>query len=317
MAIRQRLPYWPRLRGTRVLSAAFWWGQGRCLSPCDPWVCLPSLEFMPMSERLTVPVLPFGEVVFFRGVSPRVGAGRPTTLRAIEGALKSASRLIFAVAQRENVDTVTPDVLYTTGTITKISQIQRGLGGVQLLLHGERRGMALHYTDNGRYLEAVVREVDELPPLNAEDPAFVGLHREARERAAELGQKSGLPEEVVRQVLEEVTDPGRLADLVAGYLEIQPAERQGLLETLSVEERLRRVLIHVQRQIGVLDAQEHIKSQVQEELGRRPREMFLREQMKAIRKELGEEDEGTEGDELRKRFEALALPGAAKKELQP
>ncbi len=222
-----------------------------------------------MSERLTLPVLPLREVVLFPGVSTPVGAGRPATLRAIEAALKSDSRLIFAVAQRENVDTVSPDVLYTTGTIAKISQIQRGLGGVQLLLHGERRGTALHYTDNGRYLEAVIHEVDDLPPLNADDPAFVGLHREARERAAELGQKSGLPEDVVRQVLEEVSDPGRLADLVAGYLEIQPAERQGLLETLSVEDRLRRVLIHVQRQIGVLDAQEHIKSQVQEELGER------------------------------------------------
>src|SRR6266704_5860299 len=269
-----------------------------------------------MSERLTLPVLPLREVVLFPGVSTPVGAGRPTTLRAIEAALKSDSRFIFAVAQRENVDTVTPDVLYTIGTITKISQIQRGLGGVQLLLHGERRGTALHYTDNGRYLEAVVHEVDDLPPLNAADPAFVALHREARERAAELGQKSGLPDDVVRQVLEEVTDPGRFADLVAGYLGIQPAERQGLLETLSVEERLRRVLIHVQRQIGVLDAQEHIKSQVQEELGERQREMFLREQMKAIRKELGEGDEGTEVEDLRKRFEALELPEAARKEVE-
>jgi ATP-dependent Lon protease len=268
-----------------------------------------------MSERLTLPVLPLREVVLFPGVSTPVGAGRPATLRAIEAALKSDSRLIFAVAQRENVDTVSPEVLYTTGTIAKISQIQRGLGGVQLLLHGERRGTALHYTDNGRYLEALVHEVDDLPPLKADDPAFVGLHREARERAAELGQKSGLPEDVVRQVLEEVSDPGRLADLVAGYLEVQPAERQGLLETLSVEDRLRRVLIHVQRQIGVLDAQEHIKSQVQEELGERQREMFLREQMKAIRKELGEGDEGTEVEDLRKRFEALELPEAARKEV--
>ncbi len=268
-----------------------------------------------MSERLTLPVLPLREVVLFPGVSTPVGAGRPATLRAIEAALKTDSRFIFAVAQRENIDTVSPDVLYTTGTIAKISQIQRGLGGVQLLLHGERRGTALHYTDNGRYLEAVVHEVDDLPPLNTGDPAFVGLHREARERAAELGQKSGLPEDVVRQVLEEVSDPGRLADLVAGYLEIQPAERQGLLETLSVEDRLRRVLIHVQRQIGVLDAQEHIKSQVQEELGERQREMFLREQMKAIRKELGEGDEGTEVEDLRKRFEALELPEAARKEV--
>src|SRR6266702_1302247 len=260
-----------------------------------------------MSERLTLPVLPLREVVLFPGVSTPIGAGRPSTLRAIEAALKSDAHLVFAVAQRENVDHVTPDVLYTTGTIAKISQVQRGLGGVQLLLHGENRGAALHYTETGGYLSAVVREVDDLPPLNSEDPAFVALHREARERAAELGQKSGLPEEVVRQVLEGVSEPGRLADLVAGYLEIKPADRQALLETLSVEDRLRRVLVHVQRHIGVLD--------VQEELGERQREMFLREQMKAIRKELGEGDEGTEVEELRKRFAALDLPEAAKKEV--
>src|SRR5213592_3259586 len=269
----------------------------------------------PMSERLTLPVLPLREIVLFPGVSTPIGAGRPTTLRAIEAALKGDSRLIFAVSQRENVDHVTPGVLYTTGTIAKISQIQRGLGGVQLLLHGEKRGVALHYLENQGHLEAVVREVEDLPPLRPDDPAFVGLHREARERAAELGQKSGLPEEVVRQVLEGVSDPGRLADLVAGYLEIDPAERQALLETLEVEERLRRVLVHVQRQIGVLDAQEHIKSQVQEELGERQRELFLREQMKAIRKELGEGDDASDVEELRKRLAALELPEAAQKEV--
>src|SRR5213593_1584646 len=268
-----------------------------------------------MSERLTLPVLPLREIVLFPGVSTPIGAGRPTTLRAIEAALKGDSRLIFGVSQRENVDHVTPAVLYTTGTIAKISQIQRGLGGVQLLLHGEKRGAAVHYVENQGHLEAVVREVEDLPPLRPEDPAFVALHREARERAAELGQKAGLPEEVVRQVLEGVPEPGRLADLVAGYLEIEPAERQALLETLAVEDRLRRVLVHVQRQIGVLDAQEQIKSQVQEELGERQRELFLREQMKAIRKELGEGDEATEVEELRKRFAALELPEAARKEV--
>jgi len=268
-----------------------------------------------MSERLTLPVLPLREMVLFPGVSTPIGAGRPTTLRAIEAAVKGDSRVIFAVSQRENVDHVTPGVLYTTGTIAKISQIQRGLGGVQLLLHGEKRGVALHYVDNQGHLEAVVREVEDLPPLRPDDAAFMALHREARERAAELGQKSGLPEEVVRQVLEGVTEPGRLADLVAGYLEIDPAERQALLETLEVEERLRRVLVHVQRQIGVLDAQEHIKSQVQEELGERQRELFLREQMKAIRKELGEGDEASDVEELRKRLAALELPEAAQKEV--
>jgi ATP-dependent Lon protease len=268
-----------------------------------------------MSDRMTLPVLPLRDAVLFPGVATPIGAGRPATLRAIEAALKHADRKVFAVAQKENVDQVSPGVLYTTGTIARISQVQRNLGGVQLILHGESRGTAVHYTDTSGYLEATVREAADLPPLNEKDPAFVGLHREVRERAAELGQKSGLPSEVVQQVLQGVSDPGALADLVAGHLDIQPVERQQLLETLAVEDRLRRVLVHVQRQIAVLDAQEDIKSQVQEELGERQREMLLREQMKAIRKELGEEEEAAEADDLKKRLDALELPEAARKEV--
>jgi len=268
-----------------------------------------------MAERLTLPVLPLREVVLFPGVTAPIGAGRPATLRAIEAALATPERLVFAVSQRQNVESVNPDVLYTIGTIAKIGQLQRGLSGMQLLLHGEQRGIAIHYTDKEGYLQAIVREAEEMLPLNAEDSAFVALHREARARAAELGQKSGLPEEVVQQVLAGVNEAGRFADLVAGYIDISPAQRQMLLETLSVEERLRRVLVHVQRQIGVLDAQEDIKSQVQEELGERQREMFLREQLKTIQRELGEGDERDDLQELREKLEALDLPAEARKEV--
>ena len=149
-----------------------------------------------------------------------------------------------------------------------------------------------------------------MSPLNEHDPAFEALHKEIRERAVELGERRGLPEEVVHQVLDSVTDPGRFADLVAGYIELTVAEKQGLLETLSVEERLRRVLVHVQRQIGLLEAQEEIKSQVQEELGERQREMYLREQLKAIQKELGDDDQAREIDELREKLaQARAAQG--------
>jgi ATP-dependent Lon protease len=264
---------------------------------------------------MTLPVLPLRDAVLFPGVSTPIGAGRPATLRAIEAALKTEQRLIFAVAQKDNVEQVTPGLLYTTGTIARIGQVQRGLSGVQLILHGEARGTSIHYTEANGHLEAVVHELADLPPLNPEDAAFIALHREARQRAAELGERSGLPEDVVKQVLEGVSEPGRLADLVAGYLDIKPLERQQILEMLPVEDRLRRVLVHVQRQIAVADAQDEIKSQVQEELGERQREMLLREQMKAIQKELGEGDDGTEVEELRKRLAALELPEAARKEV--
>jgi ATP-dependent Lon protease len=268
-----------------------------------------------MNERLTLPVLPLRDVVLLPGVTTSIGAGRPATVRAIEAALATPDRLIFAICQRENTEQVTSEGLYTIGTIAKVGQLQRGLAGMQLLLHGDRRGIVMHVTEKNGYLEAIVREAEEMAPLNSEDAAFVGLYREVRERAAELGQKSGLPEEVVQQVLNGVNEPGRFADLVAGYIDIGSQQRQALLETLSVEERLRRVLVHVQRQISVLDAQEEIKSQVQEELGERQREMFLREQMKQIRKELGEEDEADDLEELRKKLTELQLPPEARKEV--
>jgi len=90
------------------------------------------------------------------------------------------------------------------------------------------------------YLEASILDAVEMQPLDPNDAAFVALRREARERAAELGRKTGLPDEMIEQILAEVDEPGRLSDLVAGYVEIPFAERQELLETLSVEDRLRR-----------------------------------------------------------------------------
>src|SRR5215213_7277373 len=268
-----------------------------------------------MATRQTLPVLPLRGTVIFPGLTAPIAAGRPGTLRAIESALKG-ERLVFAVAQRDNTDEPAPEILYSMGVIARIGQIQRGLGGVQLLLQGEQRATALQYIVTDGYMSAVVMPAEEMAPLNDHDPAFEALHKEIRERAAELGERRGLPEEVVHQVLDSVTDPGRFADLVAGYIELSVPEKQGLLETLSVEERLRRVLVHVQRQIGLLEAQEDIKSQVQEELGERQREMYLREQMRAIQKELGDDDQSKEMTELREKLSKLDLPREARAEVE-
>jgi ATP-dependent Lon protease len=262
-----------------------------------------------------MPVLPLRGTVIFPGLTMPIAAGRPGTLRAIEAALKN-DRLIFAVAQRDNTEEPNPEILYSMGVIARIGQIQRGLGGVQLLLQGEQRATSLQYSTNEGYLNAVVIPAEEMVPLDLEDPAFTALQKETRERAAELGERRGLPEEVVHQVLDSVTEPGKFADLVAGYIDLPVPEKQGLLETLSVEDRLRRVLVQVQRQVGLLEAQEDIKSQVQEELGERQREMYLREQLKAIQKELGDDDQSKEITELRDKLAKLVLPKEARAEVE-
>src|SRR5213596_2870861 len=268
-----------------------------------------------MAQRQTLPVLPLRGTVIFPGLTQPIAAGRPSTLRAIEAALKG-DRVVFAVAQRDNTEEPTADILYSMGVIARIGQIQRGLGGVQLLLQGEQRATALQYSSADGYLSAVIVPAEEMNPQTENDPAFTALQKETRERAAELGERRGLPEEVVHQVLDSVTEPGRFADLVAGYIELPVPEKQGLLETLSVEERLRRVLVHVQRQVGLLEAQEDIKSQVQEELGERQREMYLREQLKAIQKELGDDDSSKEITELRDKLAKLELPKEARAEVE-
>src|SRR5690606_22661475 len=140
-----------------------------------------------MSERVMLPVLPLRETVVFPGVAVPISAGRPGTLQAIEAAL-AADRRVFAVAQKENRDEVEIDNLYTVGTIVRIAQVQRGVGGMQLLIHGDERALALNYLETSdQGLRAGVIPMDDLDPVAPEDAAFQALFREVRERSAELG----------------------------------------------------------------------------------------------------------------------------------
>jgi ATP-dependent Lon protease len=256
--------------------------------------------------------------VVFPGVTAPIVAGRDKTLRAIEHALSAdgETKRIFAVAQRENIDEPSADILYSIGVICRIAQVQRFPGGLQLLLEGERRATALNYSEGPEgFLEGIVTPLIDQGPLNTEDAAFQGLFREVSEKAAELGRHRGVPEEIIERFIRAVEEPGALSDHVAYYMELGSSDKQELLETTSVELRLRRILVHLYRQIAMLEAQEHIRSRVQEELGERQREIYLREQLKAIRRELGEEDTDAEIEELRDRLEALELPEEAREEV--
>jgi ATP-dependent Lon protease len=268
-----------------------------------------------MTDMTTLPVIPLREAVLFPEVTSPIAAGRPGTLRAIEAALRSENKQIFVVSQRENLEDVTPEILYGMGTVATIGPVQRGPSGMRLLLNGDYRAVAVRYEEQDEYLVAAVHPAEEMPPIDPEDATFTALYRETRERAAELGRRAGMPKEAVQQFLAETTEPGRFADLVAGHLDLKPGEAQKLLEALSVEDRLRAVLVHTQKQVAVLDAQEDIKSQVQEELGDRQREMFLRQQLKAIQRELGDDGGREDLEELREKLEALELPEAARNEV--
>ncbi len=268
-----------------------------------------------MSKNL--PVIAMRNGVLFPGVSLPISAARPQTLRAIEAAMRTPEHKVLVLSQREDTEEVSPDGLFTIGTVATVASVQRGLGGVRLVLEGHERGIAVRVALTDGYLMATVQPATELPPLDAKDPNYVALYREVRERAAELATKRGVPEESVEQMLAQIDEPGRLVDLIAAYLDAPVSERQALLEALSIEDRLRRVLILVQRQIDVLSAQEDIQSKVKEELGGRQREAYLREQKRAIEKELGEGDDNADESlkELKAKLDKLPLPDDARKEV--
>ena len=260
-----------------------------------------------MGDRYTLPVLPLRDTVVYPGVAVPISAGRPGTVEAVQEALDGDRRL-FAVAQKENVDDPAPDVLYTVGTVVRIIQTHRVRGGVQLLVQGEERAQAISYESEGEgMLHAVLLEMERQPSPNPDDPAFQALNHELRERAAELGTRRGVPAEALNQLIQGVDEPGAFADLVSFYLELATEDKQALLEMLDDEQRMREALVAVERELARLDAQEEIQAKVQEELGERQREMLLREQLKQIQRELGDEDEKDDIDDLRERVEALKL----------
>lgn len=260
-----------------------------------------------MSERYTLPVLPLRDTVVYPGVAVPISAGRPGTVEAVQEALDGDRRL-FAVAQKENVDDPAPDVLYRVGTVVRIIQTHRVRGGVQLLVQGEERAQAVSYEAEGEgMLRAVLLEMERQVSQNPEDPVFQALNDELRDRAAELGTRRGVPADALNHLIRDVDEPGAFADLVSFYLDIETEDKQALLELLDDEQRMREALVAVERELARLDAQEEIQARVQEELGERQREMLLREQLKQIQRELGDEDERDDVEELRERVGALKL----------
>ena len=269
-----------------------------------------------MSRRFSLPVLPLRDTVVYPGVAVPISAGRPGTVEAVQEALDGDRRL-FAVAQNQNQDDPDPQILYAVGTIVRIIQTHRVRGGIQLLVQGEARARAAAYVDDGEaMLRATVIPLERENLVDLDDPGVKALDAELRERAAELATRRGATAENLNQLIQGVDDPGAFADLVAFQLDLPTFEKQSLLETLDDQERMNAALVAVERELVRLDAQEDIQAKVQEELGDRQREMLLREQMKQIRKELGEEGDRDEVEELRDRIEKLDLSETARNEVE-
>ena len=267
----------------------------------------------------TLPVLPLRNTVLFPTLVAPMVATTERAKRLVDDALAS-DRLIVTVAARDPEKTEPgPDDLYRVGTAVRVLRMAKSEDGAQRLwVQGLRRVAIESWTETAPYLRARIKPLEETMVTGLELEA---LHRNVSRQFAVIAEGSQNVSEPVRTMVAQLTDSSALADVVASNLGLSVDERQHLLETLDVQKRLERLSEHLAREQEVRSLEQEIRSQVQEELSRSQREYVLREQARAIRRQLGEYESPSEQvDELRRRIEEAHVPEpvmeVAERELQ-
>ncbi|GAB5541966.1 MAG: endopeptidase La [Sandaracinaceae bacterium] len=261
-------------------------------------------------ERL--PLLPLRNSVLFPASVVPVNVGRPRSVRLIEESFGRDRPTIGVIAQKA-AETEDPelDEIYTLGTVARVLKVIRlSSGNYSVVLQGICRMRIVEAHGRDPFLTATVARIHEPPVKDVEVDALAGSLRTSGRKLLDL--LPHLPREA-SAVLENVQDPGALADLVCSNLPINTQLKQEVLEELDVRERLRRVSELVGRQSQVYEVKKEISTMVQEEMSRSQREFLLRQQMKAIRRELGEADDDDEIENLRDKMARADMPHEAEK----
>jgi ATP-dependent Lon protease len=262
-----------------------------------------------------VGILPLrGTVLFPQAVVP-LGAGRASSVRLIEDAMQGG-RLVGAVTQQDpKEDAPRADGLHTVGTITLLHKaLKQPDGTLRLVAQGVARFRLVEILQSEPFLKARIEPIDE--PSPEQDVELEALVRSVTSLFAKVVSLSPtLPDELVG-ILDNVDGPGAIADVVAAALPTLPLVlKQELLETLNVHERLSKLASALGQEAEVLELGSKIQSEIQSGMSKTQRDYYLREQLKAIQKELGEGDDRTqEADALRAKIDAAGMPEEAKAE---
>jgi ATP-dependent Lon protease len=257
-----------------------------------------------------LPMVPLRDDVIFPRVIVPLSAGRPTSVAALEAAM-AGEKALFLVTQRDaQVDDVTEADVYTVGVVAELSGMRRIQNGpVQFLVGGIARARLHRFTQTRPYLEVEVDLFDDEVSAGVELEALARQVKSAYRQYVEAGASIG--QDVAASILKS-DDPGYLSDLVGSSPDLTAEQKQHLLETPNVAERLRFLSVFLAKQIEILQLKAKIQSEVQSTINKAQKEQILREQMKAIRKELGEDEEGSELQQLRTKVEAAGMPDLVK-----
>jgi ATP-dependent Lon protease len=258
-----------------------------------------------------LPVLPLrNAVVFPLSLVPLV-VGQPRSVRLVDDAMR-ANRLVALVAQRDDTGpAASPDDLHRIGTAGVIRQLARGQdGNLHIVVQGVERVRLLDFVSTEPYF---VARVEPLPDRILEGTEADALRRTIIEVLRRLSIAMNQSEDIATAA-ESLTDARQLAYLVAQVAPIDTALRQELLELDPVQSKLRRLLDVLQREAAVRELGHKIDTETRERLSRSQREHILREQLRSIQRELGEEGEGSDTSDLRRRIDEAKLPGEARRE---
>jgi ATP-dependent Lon protease len=236
------------------------------------------------------PVLPLRDIVVFPHMIVPLFVGRDKSVRALEDVMQDDKKILLVTQRNAADDDPAPDEIYDIGTIGTVLQLLKLPDGtVKVLVEGGQRAKIHRYTSTVAFFEAeaeiIEEEAGDDQEIEALSRAVVGQF----EQYIKLNKK--IPPEVLVSV-NQIEEPAKLADTVASHLALKIAEKQELLESAGVMDRLERVYGFMEGEIGVLQVEKRIRTRVKRQMEKTQREYYLNEQMKAIQKELGETDEG-------------------------
>ncbi|WP_417524802.1 endopeptidase La [Marinovum sp.] len=257
------------------------------------------------------PVLPLRDIVVFPHMIVPLFVGREKSVRALEEVMADDKQILLSSQIDPSVDDPEASGIYKAGVLANVLQLLKLPDGtVKVLVEGVARVRIIEYLENEDFFEAKCDYLTEMPGDQASIEALLRTVAGEFERYAKV--KKNIPEEALVAV-SETEEPAKLADLVAGHLGIEVDQKQDLLETLSVSERLEKVYGLMQGEMSVLQVEKKIKTRVKSQMERTQREYYLNEQMKAIQKELGDgEDGANEIAELEEKIAKTKLSKEAK-----
>ena len=256
-------------------------------------------------ETKAYPVLPLRDIVVFPHMIVPLFVGREKSIKALEEVMRSDTFILLATQKNASDDDPATDSIFEIGTLASVLQLLRLPDGtVKVLVEGAQRGKVLKYTDRSEYYEANAVVLDDVVGEKVEAEALARSVITEFENYVKLNKK--VSPEVVG-VVQQIEDYAKLADTVASHLAVKIPDKQQVLETMSVAERLEKVLGLMESEISVLQVEKRIRTRVKRQMEKTQREYYLNEQMKAIQKELGDEEGKDELAELEDKIKKTKL----------